>query len=169
MKKFSFLSIALLLLMAAFSFSACQKDQSPVADQTTGNSVAGETNSISAVQGYGASTFAGSIAPTYAESLAANYADKYDDRDQAQYVEFSSKDLAGFIANMRARGSTSIFVNFGVYGKGAKPDQSKDWGRLTVFFTGQKPTIKSPSSDRRNFAVQDLSTDDFLNHGTIYP
>ena len=168
MKKFLFLPTAFLLLVVAISFPACQKDQNPVADQTTVNST-GENIRISGVQGYGGGLFAGSIAPTYAESLAANYAEKYDDKDQAQYVEFSAKDLAGFIANMRAKGSTSIFVNFGVYGNGAKPDQDKDLGRLTVFFTGNKFSKQASSGGRRNFASSDPAPDDFLNHGQIYP
>ena len=63
--------------------------------------------------------------------------------------------------------SDKIYVNFGMYGKGANPVNSKDWGRLTVFFTGNK-TPTSSNGGRKTDGASD-GFDEFLNHGQLTP
>jgi hypothetical protein len=165
MKKFfSFpakLAFAAILLIG---FASCQKDQAATTTDDASNS--GTESRV--VGTAGAGTWAGSIPPDYAAALAANYADKYDDRNQTQYVAFSIKDLSEFLSNLKAKyKSDLVYVNFGVYGKGAKPVDGKDWGRLTVFLTGNK--IPAPSSSKKTDGLIDDLLDEFLNHGQIYP
>ena len=170
MKKFSFLSGAVLLSAGVVVLLAsCQKEQTIVSNEENATAAATENTHIVALSGSG--PYAGSIKKSYAASLAANYQKKYgDDDDQAQYVAFSAKDLVAFINGLQTKYKSDIvYVNFGVYGKGALPIKSKDYGRLTVFFTGNK--ITGSNSNRRNDGVADdeLSNDEFLNHGNIWP
>jgi hypothetical protein len=148
-------------VMVMVIFCACQKDQSPVSQETAATS--SEEAHIVGVSG----SLGEGITPSYAGSLASNYNKKYNEEgSQAQYVVFDAAVLSKFIANLQSKyGATKIFVNFGVYGKGASAPNSKDDGRLTVFFTGDK--IPAPSSRRGNDAA--ATTDEFLNHGNIYP
>jgi hypothetical protein len=167
MKKFSFLSAAVLLCsVVVVLLISCQKEQSAVSNEPEMSST-DETHMV-ALSGSG--PYSGSIKPSYASSLAANYAKKYgSDDNQAQYVAFSAKDLVAFINGLQAKyKSDIIYVNFGVYGRGALPLKSKDYGRLTVFFTGNKI---AGSATQRNFGVaaDDVANDEFLNHGGIYP
>jgi hypothetical protein len=165
MKKYSLFSRALtLVVLATVVLMSCKKEQSEVADTIVPPAT---DNSGLIVSGSGNGPYSGSIDQSYAAALAGNYAKKYDDDDQVQYVSFKADELISFLQNLKAKyKSDYIYVNFGVYGKGAKPVSSKDWGRLTVFFTGNKipATIK-----RRTEGVMDLSDDEFLNHGQIYP
>lgn len=162
MKKFSTISGALLsAVMVIVVFAACQKEQSPVSENSTA-AVSSEQIQINGVAG----SYGEGVTPSYAGALAANYARKYDDDNQAQYVVFDAATLSKFIATLQTKyGSKKIYVNFGVYGKGAPAANSRDNGRLTVFFTGDK--IPAPSSWRGNSGIED--TDEFLNHGQIYP
>ncbi len=163
MKKFSFLTVAAL---AALMLVSCKKEQA-AADETATASSGSDNVTISGVAGSG--PYAGSINASYAASLAANYAKKYDDSNQPQYVEFDAKDLVEFINNLRAKyKSDKIYVNFGVYGKGALPVNSKDYGRLTVFFTGNK--IPAPyTNGKKTDGLLDSTLDEFLNHGDLIP
>ena len=163
MKKFSFDAKLAIIAIAAVLFVSCQKDQSATPDNTNAN------NTESRVVGTaGTGTWAGSIPPSYAAALVANYNDKYDDRNQTQYVAFSINDLSEFLNNLKAKyKSDQVYVNFGVYGKGAKPVNDKDWGRLTVFFTGNK--IPAPSSSKKTDGILDGLQDEFLNHGGLVP
>ncbi|HEY1018787.1 MAG TPA: hypothetical protein VGE25_07310, partial [Sediminibacterium sp.] len=78
-----------------------------------------------------------------------------------------AKDLIAFINGLQAKyKSDVIYVNFGVYGRGALPVSSKDYGRLTVFFTGNK--IPAPAITRRTDGIGD-PLDEFLNHGQLVP
>lgn len=162
MKKFSFLTglwgMAVLVSLAMVS---CQKEQTVATDQAT---PAAENTNIVGVAGN--DLFGGSIQPTYAAALAANYAKKYSDANQAQYVAFNAKDLIAFINNLQSKyKSDVIYVNFGVYGKDALPVSVKDYGRLTVFFTGNK--IPAPSA---GYQTNDAATSDaYMNHGEIFP
>ena len=170
MKKFSFLSAAVLLSsIVVVLLISCQKEQSAVSNEPEMSST--EQTHIVALAGSG--PYSGSINPTYAASLAANYEKKYGNNgnndDHAQYVAFSAKDLVSFINNLQTKyKSDIIYVNFGVYGKGALPLNSKDYGKLTVFFTGNKI---SGTNTTRSFGVDadDAANDEFLNHGGIYP
>lgn len=167
MKKFSFLSAAVLLSsIVVVLLISCQKEQSAASDEPQMSST--EETHIVALSGSG--PYSGSIKPSYASSLAANYAKKYgSDEGQAQYVAFSAKDLVAFINGLQAKyKSDIIYVNFGVYGRGAFPVNSKDYGRLTVFFTGNK--INGVNNRGTNGVADDVSAnDEFLNHGQIYP
>ena len=164
MKKFSTISGALLsAVMVIVVFAACQKEQAPVSQETA--AVPSDETRIVGVagsQGQG-------VSPTYAAALAANYADKYNDNGrQSQYVVFDAAALSKFITNLQTKyGSTKIYVNFGVYGKGAQALNSKNNGKLTVFFTGDK--IPTPSSRRSTNGLLDDVLDEFLNHGEIFP
>ena len=164
MKKFSLvISPALLVLFIAFLFMACQKEQSPVATDTP-------SGSESAIINGGASNgpFEGSINSLYAASLQNNFAKKYDDDNQTLRVAFSAKDLLAFISSLQKKyQSDIIYVNFGVYGKGAIAPFPKDDGRMTVFFTGNNLPKSSVNAPKGNGL--DPSTDDYLNHGNIYP
>jgi hypothetical protein len=167
MKKFSFFSTAVLLSsIVVVLLISCQKEQNAVSNEPETNAV-DETHMV-AVSGSG--PYSGSIKPSYASSLAANYAKKYGtDENGAQYVAFSAKDLVAFINGLQAKYKSDIvYVNFGVYGKGALPLKSKDYGKLTVFFTGNKI---SGTNTQRNFGVDadNVANDEFLNHGQIYP
>ena len=162
MKKFSFLSSALLLFgVVAFLFMACQKEQSPVlADDSVS-----ESNTITGVAGHGA--FQGSIDGPYAAALQQNFSEKYDNNDQTLQVAFSAKDLTAFIASLQKKYKTDIiYVNFGVYGIGAPPMDRKDNGRMTVFFTGNN--ITNPSGNVKTNGMS-ASDDDYLNHGGLVP
>ena len=158
MKKFSRLSSSLLLTaMVVFLFMACQKEQNTAA---TDNAAAAEANVLKGVSG----TFDGSIDAGYAAALAKNFAKKYDDADQTLQVAFPAKELSAFLASLQTnQKSTTIYVNFGVYGKGAQAPLDKDNGRMTVFFTGDKGG-RASGSTRVNAA-----DDAYLNHGEIFP
>lgn len=148
------------MMLVTVFFSSCQKEQTVAETPATAN----ESN-IVGVAGVG--PYTGSIAPSYAASLAANYAKKFGDKDQSIRVEFKTKDLIAFINGLQAKyKSDVIYVNFGVYGKGAEPVNPKDYGRLTVFFTGNK--IPAPSATRRTDGLLD-GLDEFLNHGGLVP
>ena len=164
MKKFSTIRCAFLVGVSIIVFAACQKEQSttPVSQETA--SVPTDETRIVGVAGSAGQ----GVSPTYAGALAYNYSRKYDDENQAQYVVFDAATLSKFIANLQSKyGSTKIYVNFGVYGKGAPALNKKDDGRLTVFFTGDK--IPAPSAHRKTDGLLDVLEDEFLNHGNIYP
>lgn len=158
MKKLVFLLGTIMLVTVLFS--SCQKEQAAVTEDAAATS-----ERVVGVAGTG--PYEGSINAGYAASLAANYAKKFGDDGQALRVEFKAKDLIAFINGMQAKYKSDIvYVNFGVYGRGAQPTNPKDYGRLTVFFTGNR--IPAPSSTRRNDGIGD-PLDEFLNHGQIYP
>ncbi len=166
MKKFSTIRGALLLVLMIMVFTACQKEQ-------TTTTVSQETASVGApsdetrLVGVAGSEGQG-ISPTYAGALAYNYSRKYDDDNQSQYVVFDAATLSKFIATLQNKyGSKKIYVNFGVYGKGAPALNSKDNGRLTVFFTGDK--IPAPLGRRGTDGLLDILDDEFLNHGSVWP
>lgn len=164
MKKFSSLAGLCIFLLFASTLVSCQKEQAATNDSTTNTS--SENANVVGVAGSG--PYAGSISISYADALAANYAKKYNDDNRTQYVAFNAKDLVAFINNLQAKyKSDIIYVNFGVYGKGALPVNAKDYGRLTVFFTGNK--IPAPSASRRTDGTTDATTDEFLNHGGLVP
>ena len=168
MKKNSIFSSTLLLVTVfAVIFTSCKKEQSAATGDTNATASA-ENNHMVAVSGSG--SYAGSIKASYASALAANYAKQYgSDNNQTQSVAFSATDLIAFLNGLKNKyKSDIIYVNFGVYGKGALPLNSKDYGRLTVFFTGNK--IPAPSASRRNDDIgDDGSMDDYLNHGSMLP
>jgi len=159
MKKLVFLLGTIMLVTVLFS--SCQKEQAAATEDTAATS-----ERVVGVAGNG--PYEGSINPGYAASLVMNYAKKYGNDDQQSLrVEFKAKDLIAFINGLQTKYKSDIvYVNFGVYGKGALPVNPKDYGRLTVFFTGNK--IPAPSTTRRNDGLGD-PLDEFLNHGGIYP
>lgn len=164
MKKISSSVFLVSAVFIAMMFTACQKEQST--DTAAVSNAASSENIVSGVASYGA--WSGSIPPSYASALAYNYAKTYDDNNQPQYVAFNAKDLAAFINNLQTKyGSKTIYVNFGVYGKGAPAVKSKDNGRLTVFFTGDK--IAAPIIGGRRDGVTIDPADEFLNHGELFP
>jgi len=147
--------------MAMVFLAACQKDQGAVSKETPAASSENTIVGVAGSQGEG-------VTPSYAGALAYNYSRKYNEDNQAQYVVFDAATLSKFIATLQSKyGSTKIYVNFGVYGKGAPAVNSKDNGRLTVFFTGDK--IPAPTTGRRNDGIISDVVDEFLNHGNIYP
>lgn len=158
MKKLVFLFGTIMLVTVLFS--SCQKEQTAATEDTAATS-----ERVVGVAGTG--PYEGSINAGYAASLAANYAKKFGGDDQTLRVEFKAKDLIAFINGMQAKYKSDIvYVNFGVYGRGAQPVNPKDYGRLTVFFTGNK--IPAPAATRRTDGIGD-PLDEFLNHGQIYP
>lgn len=168
MKKFtSFLNALTLLVFACILFAACQKEQNTTSTET--NAVSADNEKVVGVAGGG--KYAGSISNSYAASLAANYLSKYgDDKNHTNYVVFSAKDLKQFITDLQAKyKSDSIYVNFGVYGRGAAPVNSKDYGRLTVFFTGNNISFSTGSRRNDGFTADNGSQDEFLNHGSMLP
>ena len=163
MKKFSIhLNVILVALVVVFVFIACQKEQTAVTDETA---IVTENNHIMGTSGFG--SFEGSVSQTFADALAKNYSKEYDDKNQTQYVVFSAKDVDAFIKNHYANPQSTdmLYVNFGVYGKGALATNAKDNGRLTVFFTANKP--KTTGNNRR-FGLDD-PFDEYLNHGGLVP
>lgn len=162
MKKFSNISGALLTaVLVMVVFAACQKDQSPVTQDTA--AVSSEQTQLVGVAGSSGEIVSGN----YAAALQSNYYRKFNDDDnKSQYVAFDAATLSKFIAKLQASGSTKIYVNFGVYGKGSPAPNSKDNGKLTVFFTGSK--VPSPSSRYRGDGSS-LDGEDFLNHGEMFP
>lgn len=168
MKMNSIFSTTLLLVTVfAVTFTSCKKEQTAATSDATAAASA-ENNHMVVVNGSG--LYSGSIKASYASSLAANYAKQYgSDNSQTQSVAFSAKDLIAFLSGLQTKyKSDIIYVNFGVYGKGALPLNSKDNGRLTVFFTGNK--IPAPSANRRNDDIgDDGSMDEYLNHGSMLP
>jgi len=163
MKKFSLIgSSAFFALMIAFLFMACQKEQSSVATDTPLGSESAIINGVS-----GSGPFEGSINSSYAASLQQNFAKKYNDNNQTLRVAFSAKDLSAFIASLQKKyKSDIIYVNFGLYGIGATAPNPNDDGRMTVFFTGNN--LPKSSGDVKVNGL-DASSDDYLNHGNIYP
>ena len=168
MKKNSLTGSLLLAIVITVLFTACQKEQSTTATETDAVAAGSENSTIVRVAGTGGS-YPGSINPTYAAALAANYSRKFgDDDDFTKYVAFSAKDLVAFINNLQTKyKSDIIYVNFGVYGRGAQAVNYRDNGRLTVFFTGNK--IPAPASGRKSDGLLDDVLDEFLNHGQIFP
>lgn len=160
MKKFSLLK-ATLICMAVVLFAACQKDH----DKTTEPPVIASSLNEGAVNGVaGTGPFAGSIKNNYAAALAANYAKKFD--GQTQYVAFPAKDLIAFLTNLQTKyKSDIIYVNLGVYGKDAAPVNNKDWGKLTVFFSGNH----TGNSGARRTDDDPTDPDLYLNHGGVGP
>lgn len=171
MKKFSFISATVVMAAAVVLLVSCQKDQVSTTDDSQNNNiVSGSEGAVVGSAGIG--RYAGSIPSSYAVSLASNYSKKYGDDDtQAQSVAFSAKDLIAFIQGLQTKyKSDVIYVNFGVYGKGAVPVSSKDWGKLTVFFTGNKIPGNSSNGTRRDDDTNlTPDPDQFLNHGQIFP
>lgn len=162
MKKLTFIKTVLLAsFLTAFLFMGCQKEQNAVTtDSTTGS----ESTHLKGVAGSGA--FEGSIDGSYAAALQQNFSNTYSDKNQSLRVAFSAKDLVAFITNLQKKNKTDIiYVNFGVYGNGATAPDPKDNGRMTVFFTGNN--MSRPTGSVKTDGV-DIS-DDFLNHGNIYP
>jgi hypothetical protein len=166
MKKFSFLpGIMLIAVVTAVMFISCQKEQN-TSSTTAATAAASESNVVGVA---GTATLAGAVPTVYAAALKANYAKKYGSADdQTQMVAFSAKDLVTFINSLQTKyKSDIIYVNFGVYGKGALPVQSKDYGRLTVFFTGNN--IPGLTSGKKTDGTSDDGSDEFLNHGGLVP
>jgi hypothetical protein len=165
MKKFSLLPGLVLTASVVLVFLiSCQKEQAAAPVEP----VQAASENIVGIAGSG--SYPGSINPSYAAALAANYVKKYgDDDDQTQSVAFSAKDLIAFISGLKTKyKSDIIYVNFGVYGRGALPLKSKDYGRLTVFFTGDK--ISSANNGRKTDGNDTtVLSDVFLNHGQIFP
>jgi len=157
-KNLSIGSILLSAVMMMVVLSACQKEQLTVTQETT--AVSSEQTKI-----VGTNLLSGQVTAAYAAALAANYAKVYHEKgNQTQYVVFKADDLIAFINSLKTKGATDIYVNFGVYGKGAAAVDPKDNGRLTVFFTGNK--IPAPRSGPRNDASGD---EESLNHGQLVP
>ena len=161
-KLFVSFNIFLLAIVVSVVFIACQKEQSSVTEESA---VVSETNQIMGTSGFG--SFEGSVSREFATALATNYAKEYNDANQTQYVAFSAKDVDGFIKKHYADplATDMIYVNFGVYGKGAPAVNTKDNGRLTVFFTASKPNI---SGGKKTFGEAD-PFDAYLNHGGLVP
>ncbi len=160
MKKLVFLFGTIMLVTVLFS--SCQKEQAAATEDTTA------TSDERVVGTAGSGPYAGSINSSYAAALAANYVKKYgDDENQSQKVAFKAKDLIAFINGLQAKHKSDIiYINFGVYGRGAAPVKSKDYGRLTVFLTGNN--MPAPTYGRRNDGIlEDL--DQFLNHADLLP
>jgi hypothetical protein len=164
MKKFSFISNAVLLgAVVTFLFLACQKEQNAVSDDQVTTS-----ENVRSVGVTGGGSFAGSIDGSYAAALQNNFAKKYDEDNQTLKVAFSAKELLAFINSLQTKyNSDIIYVNFGVYGKGAFAPNPKDNGRLTVFFTGNN--INNSSGNTRTTGMDASSSDQRLNHGEIFP
>lgn len=162
MKKFlQYKRPLLLAAIVAIGFLGCQKEE-VVSDTAV---TPGDATVIN-----GSSTkgkFKGSIVRSYADALAYNFAQKYDDNEQTLQVAFSEAELTAFIASLKTRyKSDIIYVNFGLYGKGAAPLDAKDDGRMTVFFTGNNMPKKG--SKEKGFGIEG-DADEFLNHGQIFP
>lgn len=162
MKKFSFISSVLLLVVViTFLFIGCQKESSVTEEEVS----ASDNASIKAIVGNG--SFEGSIDGSYAASLQRNFRQEYDTDNQTLQVAFSAKNLAAFIGSLQTKyKSDIIYVNFGVYGKGASAPNAKDNGRMTVFFTGNNMP-GSKGGVKSNGATS--SSDEYLNHGEIFP
>jgi hypothetical protein len=160
MKKFSIVTSALLLFaVIGLLFMACQKEQAAV----TTDEANSENTNIKRTAGSGG--FQGSIDGSYAASLARNFEKKYDEDNQVLRVAFSAKDLAAFIAGLQTKQSSDIiYVNFGVYGKGAPAPNPKNNGRMTVFFTGNN--LQRSTGNQR---TDGTTSDESLNHGDLLP
>lgn len=168
MKKFSTICGALLLVVMITVFTACQKEQSTTTvSQENASSAPSDETRVVGVAGSAGEVVSGS----YAAALQSNYYRKFsDDDNKSQYVAFDAETLIKFITKLKVSGSTKIYVNFGVYGKGAPAPNRKDDGKLTVFFTGSK--IPAPSYRYRSDGFLDallLDGEDFLNHGEMFP
>lgn len=162
MKKFEMMKRPLLIAaMVAFGFIGCQKEE-VVADATV------TPNEATVINGTSTNgRFKGSIERSYADALAYNFAEKFDNNNQTLQVAFSEAELTAFIASLKTRfKSDIIYVNFGLYGKGAAPLDPKDNGRMTVFFTGNN--MPKNGSKVKGFAIEG-DADEFLNHGQIFP
>lgn len=168
MKKFTlFLNTLILPVLACMLFASCQKEQNTLSSETNAG-----TDNEKVVGVAGGGKYAGSITGSYASALAANYLKMYgSDRGHTNYVAFSAKDLKQFITDLQTKyKSDTIYVNFGVYGRGAAPVNSKDYGRLTVFFTGNNISLGTTGGRRNDgFTASDPSQDEFLNHGDLTP
>jgi hypothetical protein len=167
MKKFSFRSASSMIIVAVALFLSCQKEQGSVAVDP----VTGATSEQVTIGKDGSGPLAGAIQSSYAAALAENYQKRYGNDDkQSQSVAFSAKDLIKFINTLQTKyKSDIIYVNFGVYGKGAAPVNAKDYGRLTVFFTGNNMPGLSATVRRDGVGDPDTEGGQFLNHGGIAP
>jgi hypothetical protein len=167
MKKFSFRSATSMIIIAVALFLSCQKEQGAVASDTA----AGATSEQVVVGKDGSGPLSGAIPSSYAASLADNYRKRYGTDDkQSQSIAFSAKDLIRFINSLQTKyKSDIIYVNFGVYGKGAAPVNANDYGRLTVFFTGNNMPGTSSTVRRDGIGDPDTESGQFLNHGGIAP
>lgn len=166
MKKFSFLSATVLVsAITVVLFVACQKEQVATPEEQAVPASEGAVRGIA-----GGGPFSGSVNSSYAAALADNFNKKFgrDDDNMSQSVAFNAKDLIGFINNLQTKyKSDIIYINFGVYGKGAKPVNAKDWGRLTVFLTGNK--IGSTGGRRNDGVNEEEESDQYLNHAQLFP
>jgi hypothetical protein len=163
MKKFSFLSsVFLLVMVVTFLFIGCQKESAIGEEEvitTNSENVSIKSNNVTG-------SLFGSINRDYATALQNNFKEKYKGSKQTLQVAFSAKDLITFITNLQKKNNSDIiYVNFGVYGKGAPALDWKDNGRMTVFFTGNN------KKNSGNVSTNDVSRDEeeSFNHGTIHP
>jgi hypothetical protein len=165
MKKFSFISsVFVLTVVVGFLFIGCQKETTTADDSTINNS---ENTNIKAISGNG--IFAGSIDNAYGDALRSNYINKFDQGDGklTLQVAFSAKDLAAFINTLQTKNNADIiYVNFGVYGRNAWAPNRKDNGRLTVFFSGNKPR---QNGEIKTNGVAAEAESESLNHGAAIP
>ena len=139
MKKYSLKRSPLLIgTLVALLFMACQKEQSSAG---TDSAATMQANGVTLVSGNG--VFAGTIDASYADALAKNFATRYNKPNQTLRIAFSSKDLISFLQTLQSKQkSNTIYVNFGLYGGAAPAPDSKDDGRMTVFFTGNNLSKK---------------------------
>jgi hypothetical protein len=159
MKKFSFLSSVFLLVMViAFLFIGCQKESAVSEEEPKVTSSENVT-----INNNVAGSLPGSIDRNYADALQNNFKERYSGKNQTLKVSFSAKDLISFITNLQKSNNTDvIYVNFGVYGKGAPAPDWKNNGRMTVFFSGN--SNKNSGAIKTN-DIDDGPKDAYLNHG----
>ncbi|SJZ58520.1 hypothetical protein [Sediminibacterium ginsengisoli] len=164
MKKIHLLSGFVMLAAVATLFVACQKEQNGLTKETETAS----SNEIVNGVAVNANDVAGLISSDAADEMRDEFLKKYG-KNSTQYVAFSTKDLANYLAILTKKyKSDSIYVNFGVYNKKTATSKANE-GKLTVFFMGKNKNTKT--GNIRTQAVDDSedTSSNYLNHGGIYP
>ncbi len=165
-KYFNNKFLTIVMMAAALSLTACQKDQEEVTEPTVEKAfdeskISGQATS---------SNIRGLITQEAAERMGKMFNKTYKTSNSSEYIAFSTKDLGNYMDLLRRKyKSDSVYVSFGMYDEKTAVKKS-DIGRITVFFMGKNMNTKNGSIKTQS-ADDDKDGDgsNYFNHGTIWP
>lgn len=153
-----------MLAAVATLFVACQKEQNGLSKE---NETASANENVNGVA-VNAKDISGLITSDAADEMRDEFLKKYG-KNSTQYVAFSAKDLANYLALVTKKyKSDSIYVNFGVYNKKTATSKANE-GKLTIFFMGKNQNTKTGNIKTQAVDEGDDTSSNYLNHGGIYP
>lgn len=167
MKNFITKRFLALGVIAALSFTACQKAETQ-AELVQSNNEDAEMNLVgSAAKG---SNIKGLISESAASRMQATYKQNYKGDNFTEYVVFDVEDMEKYIKQIKRKyKSDKVYVYFGQYDEVTAPQPSYK-GRVSVFFLGNNK-ISSSGNIRSQATTDGTDTEgsNYLNHGTIWP